>query len=164
MEKKNRLLEERFPGFQTKEIVEEEGLHAYIFSDKHEEEKSPCYNYGYYIGDDVRNSFNTQLLVVPQDQPNAAADCHAIVRIDGYSFISERYDDHAVTVSCELGTGQKMIIDNHSYYQKYGGQSRNTTNPLAPLLNYLRDKLGYSDLTEERLANWIAKMRGRFAH
>lgn len=51
MTSNNRLsLDERYPGFRNKELVNCEGIKANILSGKHVEETSPCYNFGYYIG------------------------------------------------------------------------------------------------------------------
>ncbi len=158
-------LENRFPGFHAKESVEHEGLSAFVLSHDHNVQRYPCYNYGYQIGDDITHTFYTQLLIIPIKRLKADnSGAFVIVQIGGYSNYSERYDQDSVSLSCELGNGESMDLESHYDYEKYGGQSRHTKNSLALLLEYMRKKLGFKDLGEQQLANWLSKMRSRFSY
>ncbi len=158
-------LENRFPNYRSKECTEFEGLSAIVLSHEHTVQKYPCYAYGYQIGDDISHTFHTQLLIITLAE-SAKFDVggFVLVRINGYSNYSERYDQDSVTVSCELGTGETMDIESHYYYEKYGGQSHDSKTPLAPLLDYMQKHLGLIDLNEQRLSNWFYKMRKRFSY
>jgi hypothetical protein len=156
-------LETRFPGFRAKKLVEHEGLSAFILSHQHEVHRSPCYNYGYRIGDDIEHIFRTELLIIPLGGTMSDPYAFVIVRINGYSNYSERYDQDSVSVSCELGTGERMELESHYDYEKYGGQSSHKKNPLAPLLEHMR-LMGYNDLTEQQLAGWLGRMRSHFSY
>jgi hypothetical protein len=157
------LLEIRFPGFRSKEQVDFEGLSAIIISHEHSVEKYPCYMYGYQIGDDVSHIFHTRLLLLPPSGKQGAWGGFVLVRIDGYSNYSERYDQESVSVTCELGTGQNIALADRFYYEKYPMQDRDTKKPRTPLLNYMR-QIGFTDLSEEFLAKWLTNMRSRFSY
>ncbi len=147
-----------FPDFRTKPIVEFEGISAYVFAHHHTVENHPCYNYGYQIGDDISHSFHTQLLIVPGKGEGG----FVLVVISGYSNYSERYDQDSVSITCEMGNGQRMDLEHHYFYEKYGGQFRDIKNPLPPLLDYLH-KIGF-DLSEQQLAKWLSKVRSCYSY
>jgi len=156
-------LDARFPGFQQKEHLDESGVSTYILNKEHVTENYPCYNYGYYIGDDVSHTFHAMLLVVPDDNVDVPESGYAIIRIDGHSLISERNDSNSVSVSCEFDTGTRFDIEEHSFYEKYGGQGTDKQNPIGTVLQYFQEKMGYTALSEETLAAWFSTIRSRFA-
>ncbi len=152
-------LENRFPNYRSKECTEFEGLPAIVLSHEHTVEKYPCYAYGYQIRDDISHTFHTQLLIItPAESAKFDVGGFVLVRINGYSNYSERYDQDSVSVSCELGTGETMDIESHYYYEKYGGQSHDSKTPLAPLLDYMQKHLGLIDLNEQCLLNFFIFM------
>jgi hypothetical protein len=157
-------IDARFPGYQQKEHLDEGGVHAYILQQEHVTENYPCYNYGYYIGDDISHDFHAQLLVVPAENTDDAELGWVIVRVDGHTLISERNDSHSVSVSCELASGEHFDIEDKYFYEKYGGQSHDIKSPLDAVLHYFQGLLGYVDLTLETLASWFSTVRSRFSY
>ena len=156
-------LDARFPGYEQKECLDDGGLRAFIIDHENVTETSPCYNYGYYIGDDISHTFHTALLVVPTDDVTMNEPGYAIVRINGRSFISERNDEYSVSVTCDLDSGEQITIEDRYFYEKYGGQSHDITSPIDTVLQYFQESLGYAALTKETLATWFSSMRSRFS-
>nr|MDO8112543.1 hypothetical protein [Candidatus Sigynarchaeota archaeon] len=157
-------LEALFPGYQQKEHLNDEGLNVYVIHHEHTTETNPCYAYGYQIGEDISHRFNTTLLVLPADNSQSKTPGYVTVHIDGYTTISERYDQHSVSVTCEIENGKPVTIEDHYYYEKYGGQSRDTKNPLDAVLLYFQEHMGYTSLSEKSLVAWFSKMRSHFSY
>jgi hypothetical protein len=156
-------LEKRFTSYATAQDQQLDGVQYAVLERNCTVNRSPCYAYGYEIGEDIERFFSSKLLVLPRDGAEITGTPYVVLRVSGYSLTSERYDQHSVTTTCTLDSGESFELNYDYYYQKYGGRSEKRNAPLDRLLTYFRENLGYTSITGEQLAQWVRTLRSRFS-
>jgi hypothetical protein len=150
-------LEDRFPGYRSREPFEHEGFRGRVLVRERDVKSHACYVHGHEVGEDIEVLFRASVLLLPR--PGAPGWC--VLDLAGHSLRSERYDQDGRTVTCRLDDGRTLGLASGTHHQKPGRPCRDDVGDVAGFTDHLRGRMGYA-ATEEAAADLVTAFLRRY--